>query len=302
MRRIDFDPSKLTGGDRDWWNAWQERAEKATQAAIDDWENGRAISFNDGVWGDLKRWLLQNVFKNKCAYCETKTVRFPGHAEHYRPKGAVDIRDAARKARRVEVRWPDGTVKTHPGYFWLAYHWKNLVPSCDRCNSGEGKQNLFPVGKPGAHVLLPKLTRAEADSLATRARAAAKWRSLYYLDPDELDAREGPELLNPYADDPSAHLVFGQGGIVSARANSAKGVASIEVFGLEADDALRVERQKQQTRAYLLAVSSSMPLVNLGQAPWTDVPKVLAGFLSGEEAYSAAALDYVRAQLPLAPL
>jgi hypothetical protein len=42
----------------------------------------------------------------------------------------------------------------HPGYYWLAYEWTNLLPSCYDCNSfrrhgtmkaGPGKNERFPV-------------------------------------------------------------------------------------------------------------------------------------------------------------
>ncbi len=54
----------------------------------------------------------------------------------------------------------------HPGYYWLAYDWRNLLPACVKCNqpaviSGRkvGKHNRFPVG--GRHAQQPHEVAAE---------------------------------------------------------------------------------------------------------------------------------------------
>src|SRR5688500_5332151 len=95
MRRVEFDPSKLTGEQAEWWRKWQQRADDATMEAIDAWERGDDIAFKEAVWKDLKVWLRDNVFHRKCAYCERMAVRDPDHAEHFRPKGAVTTFDPA---------------------------------------------------------------------------------------------------------------------------------------------------------------------------------------------------------------
>lgn len=295
MKHVDFDPAKLTGDQAAWWKDWQKRADEATMAAIDAWERGEEVKFKEAVWGDLKQWLLANVFHGKCAYCETLAPRFPGHAEHFRPKGRVDVRDPATgKSVPASVEWPDGKVATHPGYFWLAYHWKNLLPACQDCNSGRGKQNQFPLAPAHQPTLVAKLAAAQAARLAARARASVKWKQRYYLDPDALDEIESPQILNPYVDDPRRHLCFGEGGIVAAVDKSERGLQSIRVYQLD-DDKLRVDRQKQQEKAVLIYKSKLVSLL-LGGPPATafkDAYGALADFQSGQEEYSVAALDYV---------
>jgi hypothetical protein len=71
-----------------------------------------------GVYGhDHVRAALEKLFCDKCAYCESKiTPGFAWEVEHFRPKKSVAER-------------PD-----HPGYYWLAYEWTNLLPSCTLCN------------------------------------------------------------------------------------------------------------------------------------------------------------------------
>src|SRR5262249_45973388 len=91
-----------------------------------------AIHFNEGLWKELK-WHLFELFHGKCAYCEHKPqAGYPGDVEHYRPKGKVD------------------EDPNHPGYYWLAYDPRNLLPSCSRCNQPPtAKRTRFPV--EGAH-------------------------------------------------------------------------------------------------------------------------------------------------------
>lgn len=306
MKRITFDPAKLTGDQAAWWAKWQKRADDATIEAIDAWERGDEVTFKEKIWGDLKEWLLENVFHGKCAYCETLAPRHPGHAEHFRPKGRVDVRDPKTgKSVPAEVEWPDGKVATHPGYFWLAYNWKNLLPACHYCNSGRGKQNQFPLPSPKLPTLVAKLAAAEAAKMADRARASVKWKERYYLTPDALDAIETPQILNPYVDEPRQHLRFGESGIVAPIDNSAYGAESIRVYQLD-DEQLRIDRQRQQDKAWLIYKTKySMLVLGAGPAAFKTAAKdaysALADFESGKEEYSVAALDYVDIALAQGP-
>ncbi|MGO7919447.1 hypothetical protein ACC755_09800 [Rhizobium ruizarguesonis] len=147
--------------------------------------------------GDDVRHALENLFYGKCAYCESRyDVSGPVDIEHYRPKGKVD------------------GAKGHPGYWWLAAEWTNLLPSCLDCNrrryqptpdsffslSGAleasrgsgfiplatGKESCFPIAATGVRVT----TRPEP------AQAAAALEAEHAL------------LLNPCSDKPDEHLVF----------------------------------------------------------------------------------------------
>ena len=67
-----------------------------------------------------------------------------GDIEHFRPKkGVTDEKDVP-----VQIRIA-GKPMEHPGYFWLAYNWHNLLLSCITCNQpgdeGIGKRLRFPV-------------------------------------------------------------------------------------------------------------------------------------------------------------
>ena len=98
------------------------------------------------------REALFSMHHGKCCYCERRRdkAREPD-VEHYRPKGGVK-------------------GETHPGYWWLAYKWQNLLWSCKSCNEDK-KGTYFPVA--GSRV------SDENGDLAT----------------------ENPLLLNPAVDD-----------------------------------------------------------------------------------------------------
>ncbi len=257
MIRVRFDPSALTGADLDWWNAWKARADKARAKVRDAVLAGEEPAFNDAIWKDLKKQLLVWAFHGKCAYCESLVQDATDNpaAEHFRPKRAPTQRDAAGVEAVVQCNG-----KPHPGYYWLAYEWRNLVPACSQCNSN-GKGNTFPVRKQ--HVSAHDDTRD---------------------DPAALDLLEEPLLLHPYFDDPAAHLSFGDKGVVAALDDSDRGKASIEAYRL-AREGLRVMRAKEQERAW------SDIDAKLARANFLAVD--ISKYQKGEETYCAAVLAYV---------
>ena len=123
----------------------------AYEASPADYKSGQS-SFPKRTYYNLRevKDLLMKVHHNKCCYCETKLwSRAYLHVEHFRPKSGV--------RRTLDQKKDD-----RPGYYWLAYCWKNLLPSCINCNrpsslgSGArliGKGNLFPVS--GKHARCP---------------------------------------------------------------------------------------------------------------------------------------------------
>jgi hypothetical protein len=237
MIHVPFDPEQLEGEDRAWWEDWSARAQRATDELRERVGRGEPAAFDPALWTELKRWLFRRVFHGKCAYCEGKvTPQSYGDAEHWRPKGAVTVRNGAK---RVVVE-RDGTP--HPGYWWLAYEWTNLLPACEACNGGGGKQAQFPVA--GTRVFDP----AEAEGVAA------------------LDATEEPLLLHPFRGpdrDPAKHLSFDEFGHVSATGDSALGHASIEAFALNraelAGDRLEhLQRAADGFRAAWLAVEQGI--------------------------------------------
>lgn len=89
---------------------------------------------NNAIWSEIKE-RFRNASSGKCWYCESTVIREHGAIDHFRPKSSVA-----------------GT--SHPGYWWLAYDWKNYRFSCTYCNSPKinpethelsGKRDLFPL-------------------------------------------------------------------------------------------------------------------------------------------------------------
>jgi len=302
MIHIKFDPANLMGRHQKRWQRWQKRAERAIAENIQIWEEWQkypkkrknltpTFNYKEGqrIWTRLKKLLLKHVFNNKCAYCEVSTVRFAGDAEHFRPKGAVTV-----EGERMKTFDENGREIEHPGYFWLAYHWKNLLPACEACNSGKGKRTQFPLTQKKRHILLVSLSQKEYDALADKPYPSTAWKGMYYLQPDELNKREEPNLLHPYVDNPSSHLGFKAGGIIYARSD--KGRFSIKVYNLE-DELLRGRRQKAQesaltvydlSRSYFRNVKKMSDLQSAEQA-WND----MTDYLNGKEEFSLAVVDFL---------
>lgn len=187
MRHVSLRPDGLEFGD------WQKRAAEARNTMIQNWKSeceaaareGRAINWkpqiDEKLYKGIRQVFLFKAFHYKCAYCEAAiSANDPIQVDHYRPKGMI-----------TENRASIG----HPGYFWLAYEWWNLLPSCHDCNTDHtdprrdvtqpGKKNEFPVG---------------FDRVCEPSDDPDQWQS-------EL-AAEAPSLINPYFDNPEDHIEF----------------------------------------------------------------------------------------------
>ena len=111
------------------------------------------------------RWTaLRQVFEEasfeKCWYTECKSPGADNDIDHFRPKG---------KVRRD---------RGHPGYYWLAFDWKNMRLSCQGANR--------PRIAPGARVAGGKATHFPLLPTGVRAQGPG----------DDL-ALEHPALLDP---------------------------------------------------------------------------------------------------------
>ena len=294
------------------WRLWVALGDIATLDVIDQWETWRddwrkqraaggvsksgefKASLDDDIWKGFRDWLLEHVFHHKCAYCETPFAGFIGDAEHFRPKGEVSMFAADGSSKIVTVVDEDNNTIAHPGYFWLAYHWQNLLPSCHLCNRYGGKKTLFPVEK--SHIAVRKLTIPEMDHLIHKSRRSPRSPDVFYLEPLDLDAQEGRLLLHPYYDEPEQHLYFEAGGKVATWRNSNRGIASIRVYDLNNVSKIR-ERDKEQRAGfqhYLATISGTKVDIN----EWKKAVQELRDeYYKGERAYAVAVFDYVHEQL-----
>lgn len=156
---------------------------------------------SDSIYGhaDVKK-ALTDLQKGICCYCESHyDVTGYGEVEHFRPKGGWKQDKEDKKLH-------------HPGYYWLAYKWENLMYACKKCNLTY-KKNFFPLEEPDK--------RFKEDTLDI--------------------SLEKPLLINPYEEQhPENHLTF-DGPVI--RALSEEGTASIIYYGLDRV-ALEEERRK----------------------------------------------------------
>ncbi len=137
MRYIDM--VRLLEARDDWppGEEWEKRVRKA-EAELRNLPPGKTradiFAKYSNVWSGVKEQFRQ-ISYNKCWYCETETGRIRGDIDHHRPKGGV-------------------TKTNHPGYWWLAFRWRNWRFCCELCNSKltdpatgivGGKGNDFPL-------------------------------------------------------------------------------------------------------------------------------------------------------------
>ena len=202
MLKIFFKPL-----DTEAWKRWCQECEEATEDIIAEYETSQTATINSRLYKALKKEVYFNdegVFRGKCAYCEQKISGDQhGDIEHFRPKKRVT--DENNNLVQIES---EGETKPHPGYYWLAYDWRNLLPSCQICNQPSstlrdepiGKRNRFPISGPRA------------------------------IRPGE-EAEEEPLLINPTVDDPNEHLrLEAHSGVLAPITD--KGAMSIEILGL----------------------------------------------------------------------
>ena len=152
MRQI-----KSSGLNTQKWKHWLSECADETKKNIILAEKGEKIKFTSLY---KKKYIKDNYFFTdqepffgKCAYCETPIEDiFPGDVEHYRPKAKVTDEKGnvifKQKNDGTFILDDDGNKILHPGYYWLAYEWTNLIPSCTYCNRLKkdfGKGSAFPV-------------------------------------------------------------------------------------------------------------------------------------------------------------
>jgi 5-methylcytosine-specific restriction endonuclease McrA len=253
------------------WLDWKADVQQATQQLIAQAALGEKPKIKDALYKKMRQQLF-DAFHGKCAYCEAKFILDQtGDVEHFRPKGAVvDEHD-----QPVTIADNAGAARPHPGYYWLAYDWQNLLPSCSRCNRLTKTRDGRKVGKG---------TRFPVAA----GRAAA---------PGE-EAAEQPLFLHPAFDDPSEHLVFdADTGILAGK--TPRGKLCIELLDLNRDG-LPEARLNVYTslKARIFVAINSLQFNALDQ--FLANVKVMNAYKRGEEEYACAgrkALEDLHTQL-----
>jgi len=241
---------------------WIERANDTTDeiGKLPLAEINAAINSHARIWQELKD-TLENCLHGKCWYCETKDIRSDNPIDHFRPKNSV-----------VEC-------SDHPGYWWLAFDWRNYRFSCTYCNSL--RINRITKERGGKHDHFPLLNEEQ------RARSKT----------DRL-ALERPCLLDPTnANDPRL-LYFDQYGRVVPRKNQdydpiahKRAEKSIELYNLNHG---KIRQERAILYRDILDAVEEIDIMNSDDPYDIDYAMTnLAKMISEDAKYSAAARVYL---------
>ena len=103
------------------------------------------------LWSEakVKKFLYESQY-GKCCYCERWRDKIEVDVEHFRPKAEVEEAEdhpqgnAQKDLQRARARPRELAGERHPGYWWLAYSWENLLIACKTCNQ-KYKKSKFPL-------------------------------------------------------------------------------------------------------------------------------------------------------------
>ncbi len=191
------------------------------------------------------RAKLEEQFNEKCAYCETKYKSTSDTwIEHYRPKSE---------------------------YYWLAYEWSNLIPTCTKCN--RKKNNYFPLIDETNRVKKPPLSNGQLDTSACKADAA-------------ILLNEHAFVLHPKIDNPEEYLDFQidencEGikiiGIddIEHDMYEGRGDATIEICDLNRRD-LKIDRYKKVVEEIVDIFNNTLKMLQMSNVPLTAYEKMFS--------------------------
>jgi hypothetical protein len=169
------------------------------------------------------RDVLGEVFHSKCGFCERRASdQFRLRVMHYRPCKPFTVTE-------------DGVTYEHPGYYWLAYEWYNLILGCEEC--AKGILHEFPVN--GVRLKGPP-------------HSPKLWRRIL--------KEEEALVLNPYEDDPTDHIAFNSSGYMIGFTE--KGQETIRVCALNRDSLMKARdkvKQSRHRRLWRLLKGASVP-------------------------------------------
>ncbi|MBJ2153539.1 MULTISPECIES: AAA family ATPase [Paracoccaceae] len=206
---------------------------------------------------------LNVLFHEKCAYCETPLVSAMGDIEQFRPKSGVS------------------EANGHPGYWWLAVTWENLLIACQYCN----RLAKAEIGEGGRSESIGKANRFPLLDENKRAR-----------EPDDDINLEQPLLLDPTLDNPSPHLTFAEDGQVFSETE--RGNATISILGL---NRLSLLQQRRGTAArYRSLFAYALSSLSSGDGEASRLVRELIEMTSSSAPYAGMVRQFLqrdRAQL-----
>lgn len=188
---------------------------------------------------------LESQFYKKCAYCETKYLTTSDTwIEHYRPKSKSE-------------------------YYWLAYEWSNLLPTCTKCN--RPKKDNFPLINEKNKVKAPLLLNGKLDLVKCKADTSPL-----------ID--EQPFVLHPKIDNPEKYFDFQIdecfSGIeiigkdkVENNIYEGRGAATIDICKLNRYE-LKKDRHDKVVVEIVKAFEKTFKLLQISETPLTKYEEV----------------------------
>lgn len=246
------------------WKKWRAEAIEKTKDLIGSWRKDGIAAVTKHYSHTTAKNELWTIFGGKCSYCEIRLTGAQfGDVEHYRPKAGV------RDADNQPVKNPLTGI-THPGYFWLAYEWFNLLLACGACNT-------VKISKSGA-----KHGKGERFPLEAPHRSFAPGDGVV----------EQPTLLNPWLDDPEDHLRFdGKTGVVTGR--TPRGLGTVALLGLNREGLIESRKDTcDLLRGLYLRLFAAA--VEGHTAALDRLSTELEAHRSGKEQFSATTANVIR--------
>lgn len=233
---------------------WNIKAEAATAKAKA--EQGEHKLIKALYAAEPVKQALEQLFIRKCCYCESRIgVVADWDVEHFRPNGRVKDR-------------PE-----HPGYYWLAYEWSNLLPSCRYCN--QGRKDRATADEP------------EGPSNGKLDQFPLLDENFRCMDHEGDITLEQPFLVNPTLEDPELHISFAPDGY--AIALSERGQRTIDICHLNR------KRLRDERLAKLKGVIDLVNLLpNLDEHISTQIRDTLANTAADDKVYAAVARAVLR--------
>ena len=264
MIKIDFPEPTSTE-----WQKWREKCDIARDKLVSDVENGKKPKITD-LYKDSRMQKIyksrQGPFYEKCAYCERDVPMNQGSIEHWRPKGRV----TSASNKLVKIKTNNGTMCAHPGYYWLAYEWQNLLLACGTCNGS------LRIEVSGQSQLVGKGTRFPVKRF--RAKKMGE------------ESRERPLLINPVMEDPADHMkVDRDTGVMIEK--TPRGKICIDIFGLNIREAL-LEKRLEYIKKTRSLIKYSLIQIKFGEPDekeeaMRELTKKVERIKSGAIPYSA---------------
>lgn len=261
MIKVKFNPPRRNAN----WVAWVKEAELETQKNMRLARLRKRIVYKPKLYKKMRQVIFDS-FNGKCAYCEAKFILTEtGDVEHYRPKGSVtDEND-----RKVMIKVQGKPVRAHPGYYWLAYDWHNLLPSCSLCNRPSRPRGTLLIGKGMRFPVLPNpnLTYGHARN------------------PSDLD-KELPVFIHPVLESPFKHLYFDPAtGLLIDKTK--RGKLCIDLLGLNREG-LPPERKKIYLAVIAFLKAAIDDIENSDLPSLRNNLSIIDSYQKGKEPYSCA--------------